>query len=74
MGQDVFNNAPDWAKWFAIDEDGNAYWHQEKPEIDGKEWLMTEGDYNVGYFKRFDLTGIDWRETLTERQTNTLNS
>ena len=69
MEQEVFKNAPDWAQWFAIDANGDGFWHQEKPVIDGNEWVMPEGYYSVGFFGRFDLNGIDWRETLTERQT-----
>ena len=69
MEQEVFKNAPDWAQWFAIDANGDGFWHQEKPVIDGNEWVMPEGYYSVGFFGRFDLNGIDWRETLIERQT-----
>ena len=68
MDQSVFDNAPDWVRWFAVDKDGHGFWHQEKPAIDGNEWLMPKGHYSVGFFERFDLTGIDWRETLTERK------
>lgn len=25
--------APEWAQWFAFDEDGYAFWYQHKPDL-----------------------------------------
>ena len=33
-----WKDAPDWAKWFAMDENGAWSWYEEKPCISGAEW------------------------------------
>jgi hypothetical protein len=72
MGQEVFENAPDWAQWFAIDRNGDGYFYSHKPEPSTSflEWFSDHNEnFNAQYLDRFDLTGIDWRTTLIERQT-----
>lgn len=59
-----------WAKWFAIDEDGEGYIYSEPPEIDMglRAWAANLSN-PFRFYKmigRFELSGIDWRETLIE--------
>lgn len=61
--------APDWAKWWAMDKDGDANWYALKPFV-GIDYFQNQdssaehraflGTLNFGY------TG-DWRESLRMR-------
>ena len=74
MGQEVFYMREAKWKWFAIDENGRGYLYTHKvaPYENSQSFTYENGEYddrdycNAGLF---DLTGIDWRETLIERQT-----
>lgn len=32
-----WDEAPEWARWWAVDSDGSAYWYEQKPEYE--EWI-----------------------------------
>jgi hypothetical protein len=56
-----WSNAPEWARFWARDADGQAFWHKDKP-TDGVVVFyhggLSERDYNAC---------PNWRETLQER-------
>lgn len=59
-----WNEAPDWAKYHAVDADGWGYWYKEVPvPKDNLFYAQTGGSPS----KRYDLTDTDWRNTLTKR-------
>lgn len=60
---------PAWAKWVAMDEDGNWHYFEKKPEIGGyniggKEWV---GDYHNFPREYWPKYSGDWRNSLVER-------
>jgi len=62
---------PEWATYYAIDEDGSVYLYEEKPEVDEDEddtmWI-AKGKGRIEYsgiILESNLFG-DWRETLHE--------
>jgi hypothetical protein len=66
MGQEVFKDAPEERfKWFAIDADGTGYFYLLEPIIYSDFSWDGFGARATGIF---DLTGIDWKTTLIERQ------
>ena len=58
-----WKDAPEWARYLAMDSTGYWFWFEEKPRDMATHWLV----YNNG---RFSLAseGIDWTKTLEERQ------
>ena len=60
-----WTQAPPWAKYAAMDEDGCWFWYAERPRIPHPGWLPT-----CANFKSFDhASSPDWTQTLTERPT-----
>lgn len=58
--------APSWAKWWAMDEDGAAYWYALKPEKHGTVWAAKDPE---DPFERA-IKVPDWRESLQKRPKN----
>ena len=56
-----WTEAPEWAMWWAIDEDGSAYWYVAKPEPAGACWAT---DSKCEYIQP---TPIAWRSSLRQR-------
>ena len=57
-----WENAPEGARWWAMDADGNAHWYMEPNIIPGADfWIAEEKEAPT-----FGYTG-DWGESLTER-------
>lgn len=66
-----WNQAPDWAQWYAVDQCGDAFWFRSQPNAEVHSWL-THGDAryaNAGY-----LTGMvdrpSWRTMRYQRPQN----
>jgi hypothetical protein len=55
-------NVPSWAKWVAADENGIVRAYAEEPIAD---ILIWDADGLHQSLRRIDMTGIDWRSTLT---------
>lgn len=43
-----WNDAPEWAEWLAMDDDGAWYWYGEKPELVNGTW-RTDGEVCSAY-------------------------
>jgi len=72
--QPDWTEAPDWAQWWAIDDDGYAYWYRDQPTYNAKYggWLRTLGEEPDVSFDHcwpppFDNRDIDWSQTLRSR-------
>ena len=72
--QPDWSDAPPWAQWWAIDNDGYAYWYRDQPTYNAKYggWLRTPGeepDISLDHFWPFpfDNWDIDWSQTLRRR-------
>jgi hypothetical protein len=65
MSQDMWKDAPKWAMWAAMDDDGQWYWYRQKPEMRDMEWKWTEDSEPFSY-----LDADNWRESLTPRPDN----
>jgi len=66
---DPFLHAPDWAEWFAVDENGYGYFYYEEPRFPflEHEWL------NPGFSSRYCCCGYypklaaNWKNTKVRR-------
>lgn len=39
-----WKDAPEWANWLTMDDDGEWYWHETEPSLRYEEyWLAKEG-------------------------------
>lgn len=66
-----WSQAPEWAKWHGIDEDGMSVFYADKPRCIERQWLGNWCDHldknGVLHNKHFDMEGIDWTKTLEAR-------
>lgn len=62
MNKSDWSKAPEWAKYHAVDEDGDVYWYEIKPNPVGHGW-----HWNGGHFDQDTETSLRWRDTLQER-------
>ena len=71
MIQIDWGNAPKWANWWAMDADGKTYWYEHKPYIDytcNCRWAYSFDNGCIDIDSNpYNLSGIDWRQTLTLR-------
>jgi hypothetical protein len=58
--QPDWSEAPEWAQWWAMDEDREAYWFKAKPESGATVWHSDE-------LYQYDSTLPDWEDSLTQR-------
>ena len=63
--QPNWNDAPEWAQWWAVDANEIAWWYTEKPKTISSCWLCNDG--RASCHDTINLNGYDWRETLTPR-------
>lgn len=63
--QPNWNEAPEWAQWWAVDANEIAWWYTEKPKTISSCWLCNDG--RASCHDTIDLNGYDWRKTLTPR-------
>ena len=65
MTKPDWNNAPKWANWLAMDEDGDWYWYEDKPQhLSIGVWYSSPGKVE---FAESSITQ-DWKETMERRQ------
>lgn len=68
-----WSQAPEWAQWWSMDQDGKQQWWEKKPVLDDRYawWLYDWSHFTTYRHKRVefrpDENGIDWRETLQQR-------
>jgi len=59
-----WSQAPEWANYWAMDDDGEAYWFEEKPTIDWGVWL-SQSRQRIA--PDFGGAAIDWQDSLVAR-------
>lgn len=60
-----WNDAPDWANYLAMDMDGNWYWYENAPSIEGANddvWSFDQGK-----IERIEIEYPNWKESLEQR-------
>lgn len=56
--------APDWAKWWAVDEVGEANWYEDEPKLSVDCWFTRSGWFQ---FDR-EVSGEGWQHSKTNRK------
>lgn len=65
-----WKDAPEWANWLAMNDDGEWYWFEEKPTFDFGEWLAFDDGVwmeNDGRVSRATFRNGDAQYTLESR-------
>ena len=60
-----WSQAPEWAKWYAIDANEEATWFEVKPKMYSNSW-WDESGWPDEYGKAIP-SGVDWRLCLWKR-------
>ena len=73
--QPDWSGAPDWANYWAVSNDGYAYWYRDQPKFDydhedGGVWLRPFGDSKVGGSILNNLWLRPWEVGESGRQFN----
>jgi len=56
-----WKDAPEWAKWLSMDEDGEWWWYENEPYTDRDAWCPRGGGRQLAYI------GDCWGDSLTKR-------
>lgn len=59
-----WTQAPPWARYAAMDQNGDWFWYSEKPNLFRQTWTA-----DTGGFESFNPCPVHWTQTLTERPT-----
>lgn len=59
-----WKDAPEWAQWLAMDEDGKWYWYRGKPHLAAFQWGYDQDD---DYLLACEDDSY-WKSTLEERR------
>lgn len=64
-----WSTAPEWAYWWAVDADGNAYWYKCEPYPSDNKWVCIPVGHEVSIFGANSHPDLapNWRETLRKR-------
>ena len=67
--QPDWSQAPKWANWWSVDQNGTANFSEKKPSIEGRQWVYysaaSESPCHIEA-PSFGYTG-DWRNSLRKR-------
>lgn len=60
-----WNKAPSWAKWLAMDEDGQWHWFMSEvePDLETKKWIKKDRYSSYDKAVKLDF-GVEWTKTL----------
>lgn len=63
----VWDNAPEWANWLAMDKDGRWFWFSDEPECHMRVWVHGEDGGIHQHYKGCPLVASDWTKSLQKR-------
>lgn len=63
----VWDNAPQWANWLAMDKNGRWFWFSDEPECYVRGWRHTKARGVHQHYNGCPLTASDWTKSLQKR-------
>jgi len=60
----TWEHAPEWAQWFAFDQDGYAFWYELKPKMEKEAWV-TVGKATIAL--NIQKEAVGWKDSLRQR-------
>jgi hypothetical protein len=64
--QPDWSKAPEWAQWWAVDSNGEAYYYEVEPGLAAATWAVASMERFVSAGK-VELHGRNWRLTAQQR-------
>lgn len=68
--EEIWADAPSWAKYFSVDKDMKSYFHDQQPTLGSIRWIPTgynsDAAYKAGPKMTPDQMG-DWRKMIWRR-------
>ena len=65
VSEDVWEDAPDWANWYAQDSFGYGFFYSDKPSLSHGGWIPASDQFVCFYG---DLDPCGWRISLQNRK------
>lgn len=65
-----WENAPDWARYLAMDKDGRWHWYEHKPVARFTIWW----EHRAGRKQAVPMFYQDWRDTLEEKPNKSIDT
>ena len=65
LPQTIFDFAPEWAEYAAMDADGDIYFYDDEPKLYEDDYVWERGKGKRS--SRFYYSDISWRRSLTRR-------
>jgi len=62
-----WSTAPEWAQYWAIDNDGRAYWYEHKPTIEHDDRFVWSVGHIGRYTEALPRNYAGWKESLEKR-------
>ncbi len=62
-----WKDAPEWARFLAMDQDGDWYWYEDKPFVNNNSWQGTQIWTGTRRTQLAKKSSSRWEETLEER-------
>jgi hypothetical protein len=59
-----WKDAPEWANWLAMDDDGSWCWFEDIPHTREDFWLLRDGNSAYAFRPPPAQRPLGWRETL----------
>ena len=66
-GKPDWKDAPEWAKFLAMDRNGDWYWYEDKPFVNSNERQGTKIWTGTRRAQLAEKSSNQWKETLEER-------
>lgn len=60
-----WSEAPEWAQWFAIDEDGEGFWSDYLPTRSRDYWMPVPTESKCSFAGTFDAS--NWEDSIQQR-------
>ena len=60
-------DAPDWAQYAAVDEDGHAYWYEAKPDRYYVHWISGHERSRSKCILGIFFDAADWQHSIIKR-------
>ena len=70
LDQSVFENAPEWARWAALQPEGKVAFSDKPMTVkNGNWWEMSEdSEWFIQEWPQVDFARDDWQNSLIERK------
>lgn len=66
-----WKDAPEWANWLAMDDNGSWNWYEHEPEFDGRDWWISRASPPSSRYQRVGTVSCLLAEDSLSRRPQT---